>query len=173
MRTEPRLHLDQRFTHRVDGTRSVVLVEDEDALLVDDALMSSVVRLLDGRRTAADIAEALDGVHPPAEVHFVLLELREHGVVHEGEPTPVARRPGRSAPTARSPSASPPCGPAARDRWWSFRPPRGEARAARSWCSPTTTCAPSWSRWRHRWPRRPAGRSCWSGSGRAVCGSAP
>lgn len=86
MRTEPRLHLDERFTHLVDGQEAVVLVEDEDAFLLEDAVTSSVVRLLDGRRTAVDVASALADVHPAAEVHYVLLKLLEAGLVHEGDP---------------------------------------------------------------------------------------
>ncbi len=88
MRTEPRLHLNERFTHLVHGVEAVVLVEDEDAFLLDDEVTSSVVRLLDGRRTAVDVAAALEGVHPAAEVHFVLLKLLEAGWVHEGDPRP-------------------------------------------------------------------------------------
>jgi ribosomal protein S12 methylthiotransferase accessory factor len=86
MRTEPHLRLDDRFTHLVEAAGTVVLVEDEDAFPLEDGLTSAVALLLDGRRTAVDIASSLSGVHPPAEVHYVLLRLLREGLVREVAP---------------------------------------------------------------------------------------
>ena len=94
MRTEPRLRLDDRFTHVVEAAGTVVLVEDEDALALDDPLTSGVARLIDGRRTAVDIAALLADEHPATDVHYALLRLLEAGVIHEED---AASPPGRAA----------------------------------------------------------------------------
>ena len=88
MKIEPLLRLDDRFTHRVDTPGNVILVGDEDAHLVEDALAGDVVRFLDGRRTALEIASALEGEHRPEEVHYVLLMLLGAGLAREVDDSP-------------------------------------------------------------------------------------
>jgi len=85
MKTEPRLRLADRFTHLVSTGGVVVLVEDEDAFVLDDELAVAVAPLLDGRRTAIEIADVLAGAHPPAEVHYLILRLLQAGLVREVE----------------------------------------------------------------------------------------
>jgi ribosomal protein S12 methylthiotransferase accessory factor len=80
---DPRLRLDGRFTHLVEADQSVVLVSDDDAILLEAAPARDVVPLLDGRRTAIEIARELEELHRPEIVHFVLLSLEKHGVVRE------------------------------------------------------------------------------------------
>lgn len=90
MRIEPRLRLDDRFTHLVRASDTVVLVEDETARVLDDPLTAAVVPLLDGSWTAVDIASTLAATHAPAEVHYVLLHMLEAGLVHEVPPARAA-----------------------------------------------------------------------------------
>lgn len=71
----PALRLDDRFTHLVFAGGSVVLVADDDSVLLETPVAADVVRLLDGRSTAVEIAEALGDRHPPEIVHFILLSL--------------------------------------------------------------------------------------------------
>lgn len=81
---EPALGLAEQFTHLVTVGESLLLVGDEDALLLDSPLLGDVVRLLDGRRTAVEIAEMLAEDHRPEMVHFVLLKMEREGVVVAG-----------------------------------------------------------------------------------------
>ncbi|HSW27966.1 MAG TPA: TOMM precursor leader peptide-binding protein [Longimicrobiales bacterium] len=83
MRAEPRLRLDPRFTHLVTTGRMVILVGDEDPLVVEDPRARDVLPLLNGHRTALDIAERLVECHPPEVVHFILLQLLHGGVAVE------------------------------------------------------------------------------------------
>jgi oxazoline/thiazoline synthase len=78
---DPPLTLDPRFTHLLICGDAVVLVGEDDFLLFEDRTVVEVVRLLDGRRAAVDIARATGGSPPPEVVHYVLLLLEEKGVV--------------------------------------------------------------------------------------------
>jgi len=93
MRTEPLIRLDPRFTHLVTAGDAVILVGDEESVVVEDSRAGDVLTLLDGRRTAVDIAEALEERHRPEIVHYVLLRLLDEGVAVE-----VAADPGSEVP---------------------------------------------------------------------------
>ncbi|NIP59971.1 MAG: hypothetical protein GWM92_16730 [Gemmatimonadetes bacterium] len=58
---------------------SVVLVGEADGIVFDNAVVADVVRRLDGRRGAIQVAEALAHEHPPEVVHFALLALEDAG----------------------------------------------------------------------------------------------
>jgi len=75
------IRLDDRFTHLVTTGDSVVLVGEADGIVFDNAVVADVVRRLDGRRGAIQVAEALADRHPPEIVHFALLALEDAGVV--------------------------------------------------------------------------------------------
>jgi oxazoline/thiazoline synthase len=83
MRAEPRLRVDPRFTHLVTAGELVILVGDEEPLVVEDPRAGDVLALLDGRRTAVDVAELLGERHAPEVVHFILLQLLKGGVAVE------------------------------------------------------------------------------------------
>lgn len=83
MREEPRVRLDERFTHVVTAGNATILVEDEDARVLEHPLARAVLGMLDGRWTALDIARELEDDHPPAVVHYLLLHLLDAGVARE------------------------------------------------------------------------------------------
>ncbi len=88
MRPEPFLRLDPRFTHLVMAGEAIILVGDEESLVVEDSRAGEILGLLDGRRTAVDIAESLTERQRSGVVHYTLLRLLEGGVAVE-----VAARP--------------------------------------------------------------------------------
>jgi ribosomal protein S12 methylthiotransferase accessory factor len=67
----------------VYAEQAVVLVGDDDSLLLELPVAADVIRLLDGRRTAVEIAAELVDVHAPETVHFMLLSLEHAGVIRE------------------------------------------------------------------------------------------
>lgn len=79
----PCLRLDERFTHLVTAEESVVLVGDDDSILLESAVAADVLRLLDGQRTAVQIAQSLEDHHRPEIVHFALLTLERGEVIRE------------------------------------------------------------------------------------------
>lgn len=94
MPTDPPLRLTERFTHLVTLEGEVVLVGDDETLALEP-LMADVVREVDGRRTAVNIATSLADRHTPELIHFVLMILmsREGGHVIracEGSVSPAA-----------------------------------------------------------------------------------
>jgi len=81
----PKLILDPRFTHLVRAEGRAVLVGEDDFLLARDPTVEAVVRLVDGTRTAVEIARALAVHRRPEVVHYVLLLLEEEGVVRASD----------------------------------------------------------------------------------------
>lgn len=81
MDNNPSLKLDPRFTHLVTCGERIVLVGEDDFALFEERLVGDVVRLVDGNRSAVEIARATDGSHAPAEVHYVLMLLEDGGVL--------------------------------------------------------------------------------------------
>jgi ribosomal protein S12 methylthiotransferase accessory factor len=77
----PPLALHPRFTHVVWEGDEGVLVGEDDFVPLRDAVVLDVVSLLDGQRSAVDIARALGEVHREEIVHFALLLLEDEGVV--------------------------------------------------------------------------------------------
>ena len=89
MKKNPRLRLDHRFTHLVTAADTLILVGDEDSIVLEGPLAGDVVRLVDGRRNAVDIAQLLEQAHRPEVVHYVILSLQRSGhigAVDAGEP---------------------------------------------------------------------------------------
>jgi ribosomal protein S12 methylthiotransferase accessory factor len=103
---EPALELARRFTHRVTAGDTVVLVGDRDSALLETPEAVDVVHLVDGRRTALDVAAALEGRHRPEVVHFVILSLLRGGLLQEvsgiggGDPGPDPEAPDRGGAIA-------------------------------------------------------------------------
>ena len=131
MKAEPRLRLADRFTHLVSTGGVVLLVEDEDAFVLDDDLAVAVAPLLDGRRTAVEIADVLAEAHPPAEVHYLILRLMQAGLVREAEDA--------SDGVVDEPAAPPAAGTLARDLAIAWRAGSGEGVVrvpAEAWESP-------------------------------------
>ena len=102
MRPEPTLRIHPRFTHLVVRGDSAVLVGDGAPVVFDDPRARDVLRTVDGHRTAPQVARALEDVHEPALVHFVLLQLLEAGVAEEVTDPPDSRPP--------HPEGAPPAG---------------------------------------------------------------
>jgi len=92
---DPPLRLSDRFSHMVRSGDATILVADEDAVLIDHPQAASVVRLLDGSRTAPEIAEALADSTRPEITHFALICLERAGIVEpcRGEGIPTSREP--------------------------------------------------------------------------------
>ncbi len=94
----PRLRIAGRFTHLVTIEGSVVLVGDDESILLESPLVGEVLRHVDGRLTAIQIAHALEERHRPEMVHFILLSLERGEVIRgvgDGEtPSPTPDRTG-------------------------------------------------------------------------------
>ncbi|MFH1609086.1 MAG: TOMM precursor leader peptide-binding protein, partial [Candidatus Bipolaricaulota bacterium] len=103
---EPALRLDDGFTHLVSMGGAVLLVGDDAGLLLESPLVGDVVRLVDGRRTAVDIAQALGEAHRPEFVHLVLLKMEREGLLRsvapDGVDRPASVLPGVFGEAARS-----------------------------------------------------------------------
>ena len=78
------VRLRARFTHLLRSGETLVFVGDEDSRLLTLPEATEVLRLVDGRRSAHQIAAELNGVHPPAVVHFVILTLEKEGILEPG-----------------------------------------------------------------------------------------
>jgi ribosomal protein S12 methylthiotransferase accessory factor len=114
----PPLSLHPRFTHLVREGDEGVLVGEDDFVPLRDAVVLDVVRLVNGRRSAVDIARALGEFHREEIVHFALLLLEDGGVVVP------ARRPSEFLETPAT-DRSPELASTLKDAWDSRLEPEG------------------------------------------------
>ncbi|MGI9625856.1 MAG: TOMM precursor leader peptide-binding protein, partial [Longimicrobiales bacterium] len=85
---EPLLELSPRFTHVAETERGSVLISDVDSVVLDGRAVGELLRLLDGTRTAVEVAAGLSGAFKPQFVHLALLQLQADGIVRACTPSP-------------------------------------------------------------------------------------
>lgn len=79
--TTRRVRVSQRFSHAVDFGRHVVLVGDEESVVLTGPMVERLVRLLDGTRSAFEIAEDLYLAHRADLVYDALSRLEAGGLL--------------------------------------------------------------------------------------------
>lgn len=80
-RHQPPLRLSDRFTHLVYLESALLLVEDVDWVLIEDASVAAVLRRLTVSRSVAELVPVSGGITEAAMIHFMLDMLRDQDVV--------------------------------------------------------------------------------------------
>jgi ribosomal protein S12 methylthiotransferase accessory factor len=94
------LWLDDSVTHVVFGDGRALLVGDEATTLFDTPGVLDVLRLLDGHRTARDVATILSDRQAPEVTHFILLAMARASLVRQEGRRPMEASSSRAVPEA-------------------------------------------------------------------------
>ena len=84
-----RIRLASRFSHTIECEASVVLVADDDSVVLTGSDVGALIRLLDGQRSAFEIAEDLLIAHRADLVYDAVRRLDERGLLGDLDEEPL------------------------------------------------------------------------------------